>query len=101
MFALMTDLIPDLLPQGGSQCFPLYTYAVDGAIRRDNITDWALAQFQEQYGPSVTKRDIFHYVYALLHHPEYRDAVQGELEAGTAPDTAGGRRRGPRAGRRT
>jgi predicted helicase len=30
MFALATSVIPDLLPQGGSQCFPLYTYNEDG-----------------------------------------------------------------------
>jgi predicted helicase len=27
MFALMVDRLPDVLPQGGSQCFPFYTYA--------------------------------------------------------------------------
>jgi predicted helicase len=72
MFALMVDAIPDLLPQGGSQCFPFYTYAEDGSSRRENITDWSLAQFQAQYGAQVTKRDIFHYVYAVLHSPQYR-----------------------------
>ncbi len=56
----------------GMQCFPYYTYAEDGSNRRENITDWALAQFQAKYGPDVTKWDIFHYVYALLHHPQYR-----------------------------
>lgn len=39
MFALMTNVIPDLLPQGGSQCFPFYTYDEDGSDRRENITD--------------------------------------------------------------
>jgi len=72
MFALMTNVIPDLLPQGGSQCFPLYTYDEDGSNRRENITDWALGQFQAQYGPDLTKRDLFHYVYAVLHSPQYR-----------------------------
>jgi len=79
-FALMTNKIPDLLPQGGSQCFPLYTYALDGKIRRDNVTDWALAQFQAQYGADVTKRDIFHYVYGLLHSPEYRERYKENLK---------------------
>ena len=31
------------------QCFPLYTYNADGTNRRENITDWALAQFRERY----------------------------------------------------
>ncbi|HLX55832.1 MAG TPA: type ISP restriction/modification enzyme, partial [Ktedonobacteraceae bacterium] len=80
MFALATNIIPDLLPQGGSQCFPYYTYAEDGSNRRENITDWALAQFREKYEPDVTKWDIFHYVYAMLHHPQYRERYAENLK---------------------
>ncbi len=70
---LAVDSVPDLnFYADPAQCFPLYTYALDGQIRRDNITDWALAQFQAAYGEHVTKPDIFHYVYALLHAPDYR-----------------------------
>ena len=58
---------------------PAYTYALDG-IRRDNITDWALSQFQAKYGPDVTKRDIFHYVYGLLHSPQYRERYKENLK---------------------
>lgn len=72
--ALMTASIPNLNLNStdGFQCFPLYTYAVDGKIRKDNITDWALEKFRAQFGPDVTKRQIFDYVYAALHHPRYR-----------------------------
>jgi predicted helicase len=63
-----------------SQCFPFYTYSEDGSNRRENITDWALKQFQEQYGPEVTKRDIFHYVYAVLHSPQYRERYAENLK---------------------
>jgi len=63
-----------------TQCFPLYTYALDGKLRRDNITDWALGQFRAKYGPDVTKRDIFHYVYGLLHSPEYRERYKENLK---------------------
>ncbi len=81
MFALAADQIPDLLPQGGSQCFPLYTYDEDGSNRRENITDWALAEFRSHYGKqSITKLDIFHYTYALLHHPEYRTRYAANLK---------------------
>jgi predicted helicase len=55
-----------------AQCFPMYVYNPDGTNRRENITDWALAQFRAAYGEGVTRRDIFHYVYAVLHHPDYR-----------------------------
>ncbi len=62
------------------QCFPLYTYDADGGHRRDNITDWALEQFQTRYpGVKLTKRDIFHYVYAVLHHPAYREKYAANL----------------------
>jgi predicted helicase len=80
MFALATNIISDLLPQGGSQCFPYYTYAEDGSNRRENITDWALAQFQSKYGAAVTKWDIFHYVYGMLHHPQYRERYAENLK---------------------
>ncbi len=80
MFALVTNVIPDLLPQGGAQCFPFYAYNEDGSGRRENITEWALGTFRERYGAAVTKRDIFHYVYALLHHPEYRSRYAENLK---------------------
>ncbi|MGB7600315.1 MAG: type ISP restriction/modification enzyme [Candidatus Sulfotelmatobacter sp.] len=79
-FALATSDIPDLLPAGGSQCFPFYTYAEDGTHRRENITDWALEQFRAHYhDPSITKWNIFHYIYAVLHHPEYRERYAANL----------------------
>jgi predicted helicase len=63
-----------------TQCFPLYTYAEDGAHRRDNVTDWALEMFKLRYeGVKLTKRDIFHYVYAILHHPTYREKYAANL----------------------
>lgn len=80
MFALMTNTIPDLLPQGGSQCFPFYVYNEDGTNRRENITDWALTQYQTQYSQNVTKWEIFYYIYALLHHPAYCEHYKENLK---------------------
>ena len=78
---LMTQQIPDLNLTGVSQCFPFYTYDEDGSNRRENITDWALAQFRRQYqDESISKWDIFHYVYGLLHHPQYRERYQANLK---------------------
>jgi predicted helicase len=45
----------------------------------DNITDWALEQFRSHYKSgngdkrAVNKEAIFHYVYAVLHDPAYRE----------------------------
>ena len=78
---LMTDVIPDLHFTGDSQCFPFYTYDEDGSNRRENITDWALSQFRAHYADeTITKWDIFHYNYAVLHHPEYRERYQVNLK---------------------
>jgi len=81
MFALVVNKLPDHLPQGGFQCFPFYTYDEDGTNRQENITDWALEQFRTHYQDNtITKWDIFHYVYALLHHPDYRERYQANLK---------------------
>jgi len=80
---LATNVIPDLhllASTDAYQCFPYYTYAEDGTNRRENITDWALKQFQDKYGPAVTKWYIFHYVYAILHHPQYRECYKENLK---------------------
>ncbi|MBC7366960.1 MAG: N-6 DNA methylase [Undibacterium sp.] len=62
------------------QSFPLYTYDADGGPRRDNVTDWALAQFKDRYPKAkLTKQGIFHYVYAVLHHPAYREKFAANL----------------------
>ena len=79
--SLMATIIPcfDILEK--TQCFPYYTYDEDGSDRRDNITDWALDRFRTHYGDdTITKWDIFHYVYGLLHHPAYRERYQADLK---------------------
>jgi predicted helicase len=64
----------------GSSCFALYTYDENGN-RVDNITDWGLQQFQNHYkDKNLTKLDIFHYTYAVLHHPEYRSKYELNLK---------------------
>jgi len=80
---LATNVIPDYHLVGAGAvtlCFPYYTYTEDGTNRRENITDWVLGQFQAKYNPDVTKWDIFHYVYAMLHHPQYREHYAENLK---------------------
>ena len=63
-----------------TQCLPLYRYDKEGN-RIDNITDWGLQQFQSHYNDkNLTKLDIFHYTYAVLHHPEYRSKYELNLK---------------------
>ena len=82
--AMIAQDIPDLHIVGAgssAQCFPFYTYDEDGSNRRENITDWALNQFRSHYADqSINKWDIFYYVYALLHHPGYRERYAADLK---------------------
>jgi|SRR5579884_3338581 len=82
-WALASKFTPNLnlMSIDAAQCFPFYTYDEDGTNRRENITDWALAQFQKHYGDdSITKWDIFHATYAVLHHPVYRSRYAANLK---------------------
>ncbi len=66
----------------GSCGIPLLNCA--NQVCEPNITDWGLKQFTERYKtldsglrrndkPKITKEDIFHYCYAVLHDPVYRE----------------------------
>ncbi|MEZ7661891.1 DEAD/DEAH box helicase [Rothia dentocariosa] len=91
---LMVDTLPDLHLIGDAQVFSYYAYeknesedlfsslegGENGYTRRENITDATLAAYREFYrDKSITKWDIFYYIYALLHHPEYRDKYASNL----------------------
>lgn len=86
--------------EAGAQCFPLYLYDEEAQNqasdtpdmfaspaaeatqrpRRDAITDAGLAHFQEAYpGETVSKEDLFYYVYGLLHSPDYRERYADNL----------------------
>jgi predicted helicase len=93
-FYLAVNCIPDVLSNGGSQCLPLYRYDVAGK-QIENITDWALGVFHAHYqNPQgfknlvgleagkqmIEKEDIFHYVYAVLHAPAYREKYAQNLK---------------------
>ncbi|BCV18466.1 DNA damage-inducible protein [Atopobiaceae bacterium P1] len=87
---LLTNINPDHHMQSTAQCFPLYWYdepSSDGLlgnaepVRHDTITDEALAVFHEAYGDSsITKEDVFFYVYGVLHSREYRTRFANNLK---------------------
>ncbi|MCJ7655391.1 MAG: N-6 DNA methylase [Dehalococcoidia bacterium] len=78
---LMTNIAPCLDTIEKTQCFPFYTYNADGTNPQENITDWALEQFRTRYKDErISKWDIFHYVYAILHHPQYRQKYAANLK---------------------
>ena len=78
--SLMTNKLPNLDLLEKTQCFPFYTYSEDGTNRTENITDWSLKEFQDHYNDaSITKWEIFYYVYGYLHHPGYRTKYAANL----------------------
>ncbi|WAI01351.1 DEAD/DEAH box helicase [Methanogenium organophilum] len=105
--ALITDAIPDLnCLDAGTQCFPLYYYEELGNkknreinpsqktifeadepeplnkyIKRDGVSDFIFEKAKKQYGESsLTKEDIFYYVYGILHCPNYRKTFSNDLK---------------------
>ncbi len=81
-FLVQSSNLITSLDVGGrySQNLPIYTYDRDGN-RSENITDWALQQFRKNYQDSQIQRlDIFHYTYAVLHHPAYRQKYEINLK---------------------
>ncbi|GAN69687.1 type ISP restriction/modification enzyme [Acetobacter orleanensis] len=94
----MTNHIPSLhmADIDGSQCFPLFVYhentttsdhpdlltgsSQSGPTKQDAITDEGLKHFQDAYpGQTISKQDLFYYVYGLLHSPEYRERYADTL----------------------
>ncbi len=55
------------------QCLPLIAFGHRQTDQLENITDWALDLFRDRFrSKGISKRDIFHYIYGILHHPGYR-----------------------------
>jgi predicted helicase len=99
---IITDIIPDLELIGKSMCFPLYWYdeeagdsrslfksrqgngkVINGYLRHDGLTDWILAECKNIYGKDasrLSKKQIFHYVYGILHSSVYREAFSIDLK---------------------
>jgi predicted helicase len=96
MTVLITSKIPDLHFAGDTQCFPLYWYEEtkpkntlfdslaepesEFYARRDGISDYILEQTQKLYGSKTTKEDVFYYIYAFLHNPDYRTMFASDLK---------------------
>ena len=93
---LITDTLPDVQLIFNGQCFPLYWYDENKGeqevslfgttneerwTKRDGITDWCLQEVRSRFAgaKSITKEDIFYYVYGLLHSPHYRERFADDL----------------------
>ena len=96
----ITDIACMKTGNGGTQCFPLYWYEEkaqnnssqmnlfasandnedDKYIKHDGITDFIHNLAKEKYGHKVTKKDIFYYVYGILHSEDYRTKFSADLK---------------------
>ena len=81
---IITDVIPDVQLQANGQCFPLYLYEKEedneNYQRHDAITDEALTHFKAAYpNEDFDKKDMFYYIYGLLHSEEYREKYADNL----------------------
>jgi len=79
---ISSDTVADLNIFMPAPVFSFSLYYYDKVENRiDNITDWGLQQFQTHYNyTKITKEDIFHYVYAVLHNPVYRTKYELNLK---------------------
>ncbi|WP_160242879.1 DEAD/DEAH box helicase [Acinetobacter indicus] len=98
---IISNIILDLNSMdAGAQCFPLYLYEENTVkandidlfnqeesgstdekyTRKDAISDAGLKHFQDAYPTeTISKEDIFYYVYGLLHSEDYRTRYADNL----------------------
>lgn len=84
--SLIADSIIDYHTFGDIQVYPLYYYEEDSLlnsqeqIKQEAIRDYALKLFQEKLkDTTITKKEIFYYIYAIFHHKGYLDKYKTEL----------------------
>ena len=75
----ITDVTPDLQIVRNGQCFPLYVYE-NNKDKKSNITDSTLLEYQKYYSDEkISKKDIFYYIYGMLHHSGYKQKFMNNL----------------------
>ncbi|MCY4584463.1 MAG: DEAD/DEAH box helicase family protein [Bryobacterales bacterium] len=92
---LMLDTLPNLHTIDSGQCFPFWLYEetqpdenksllagieTGSHRRREAISETGLKHFREAYpGQVISREDIFHYIYGLLHSEDYRNRFRANL----------------------
>ena len=77
--AFIANITPDVEVVHHGQCFPLFRFENDKRV--NNITDYILDQYHKHYeNYNITKKDIFYYVYGILHHEGYRTKYKNNLQ---------------------
>ncbi|WP_242035004.1 type ISP restriction/modification enzyme [Dolichospermum sp. FACHB-1091] len=90
----IVNQLPDVQLQSNNLCFPLYTYEKQSELgelfatatteqytKKENIPDSILKEYQQKYeDTTITKSDIFYYIYGVLHSPEYKQRFASDLK---------------------
>ena len=93
--ALIVHAVPNFHTLDSGQCFPLKLYKKIETSRdddlfegsgnpqyrvQDGISDQALTHFQTAYpGETISKEDLFYYLYGILHSEDYRTKYKNNL----------------------
>lgn len=52
--------------------FPLYIYSEDGTVKKPNFNEEIVQKIEESLGETIDPQELFDYIYAVLHSPNYR-----------------------------
>jgi predicted helicase len=91
---ILNTLADQNMQHSGTQCFPLYTYEKQSELgelfatatteqytKKENVPDSILKEYQQKYqDKTITKSDIFYYIYGVLHSPEYKQRFASDLK---------------------
>jgi predicted helicase len=82
--AIMTNILPESVVTAGfgsfSYALPLFFSSTGSKHDNGNIRRSAIDRFVIHYDAQITREDIFYYIYAVLHHPEYRERYAENLK---------------------
>ena len=72
----VTDCITDLhileTANANAKIFPLYLYSEDGIVKKPNFNEEIVQNIEEILGETIDPQELFDYIYAVLHSPNYR-----------------------------
>lgn len=74
------DLASAVVSTGEFSMYGQVGEIIDGYRRVDNITDAIAKEYRAALGADVSRDDIFHYIYGVLHDPNYRKAYAADLK---------------------
>ena len=57
---------------GAGNQFPLYLYSEDGTVKKPNFNEEIVQKIEEPLGETINPQELFDYIYAVLHSPNYR-----------------------------